>query len=253
MIFYITTHDGNIQAAEKIKSLFENKNVEYYFVYGKDPKATVEPCIIVDVEEAYENLPLKTYFLVEHFLKTKHEVLVKLDDDTFVDVDKIQSNSPKEDYVGLFVKYTKTDKNSIYHWYKIKTESYKIKKPLFELDYAEGSLYFLNRKAATAVYEFGQEFFANTPSQYIGEDVKVGMCLADTEKFSRKDITFPWLPYYEISEDFSFIHPVHPILLNKLKECKNKEEMMDVLRKLMFLNDNLKREIYLNKELAKIK
>ena len=252
MIFYITTHDANIRAAEKIKTLFANKNVEYYFVYGKEAKQVVEPCIRVDVEEAYENLPLKTYFLVEHFLKTEHQVMIKMDDDTYVDVDKLLENSHEEEYEGLFVNYTKSDKNSIYHWYKIKTEKYKIKKPSFDLSYAEGSLYYLNRKAAKAVCEVGQEFFKNVPESYIGEDIKVGMCLIDQEKFSRKDITKQWMPYYEISVDFSFVHPVHPILIDKLIECKTIEEKRKQLLKYMFLNDNLKREAYLNKELDKL-
>jgi hypothetical protein len=251
MIFYITTHDGNYEAASKIKSLFENKNVAYYFVYGKNSTKKVEPSLEVDVDEAYENLPLKTYFLIEHFLKnTEENVLVKMDDDTFVDVDKILNNTHEEDYVGLFVKYTKSLKNSIYHWYKIKTESYKIQKPSFDLSYAEGSLYFLNRKAAQAVYNFGYDFFVNVPEQYIGEDIKVGMCLPESE-FSRKDITKPWIPFYEISTDFSFIHPVHPFLIDKLKTCNSIEEQLVYLNKFKFLNDNIKREIYLNKELSK--
>lgn len=252
MIFYITTHDGNIKAAEQIKTLFENKNVEYYFVYGREAKQVVEPCIRVDVEEAYENLPLKTYFLVEHFLKSNHDVMVKMDDDTYVDVDKLIADPNGEDYIGFFVTYTKSDKNSIYHWYKIKTESYKIKKPSFNLRYAEGSLYFLSRKAAKAVYDIGQEFYENVPEFYIGEDIKVGMCLTDTKEFLQKDITKPWMPYYEISEDFSIIHPVHPILLGKLAVCKTQQEMMNQMLKYMFLNDNLKREKYLDNELAKL-
>lgn len=252
MIFYITTHDGNLNAARAIKSLFENTDVEYYFVYGKGAKEKIEPSIEVDVEEAYENLPLKTYYLIDHFLKTDHKIMVKMDDDTFVNVNKITNNPPEEDYVGLFVTYTKSLKNSIYHWYKIKTDAYKIQKPSFEVHYAEGSLYFLNRKAAAAVHGFGADFFVNVPECYIGEDIKVGMCLADKTKFSRKDITTPWLPYYEISTDFSFIHPVSPPLIEKLKLCDTIESKLEQLRKGMFLNDNFKRELFLNRELDKL-
>lgn len=252
MIFYITTHDGNFEAASQIKTLFEGKNVTYYFVYGRGAKNKVEPFLEVDVEEAYENLPLKTYFLIEHFLKnTQDDILIKMDDDTFVDVDKIINSSHKEDYVGLFVKYTKSLKNSIYHWYKIKTESYKIQKPSFDLSYAEGSLYFLNRKASQAVYDYGYDFFVNVPEHYIGEDIKVGMCLPESQ-FTRKDITKPHLPFYEISEDFSFIHPVHPSLISKLKSCKTREDMISYLNRFKFLNDNIKREIYLSKELSRL-
>lgn len=250
MIFYITTHDQNIEAANKIKALFEGKNVSYFFVYGRNPKQKVEPSLEVDVDEAYENLPLKTYFLIEHFLQNfPNDILVKMDDDTFVDVEAIISNPYPEDYVGLFVKYTKSLKNSIYHWYKIKTEDYRIQKPSFDLSYAEGSLYFLSFKAAQAVYNFGKEFFINIPEHYIGEDIKVGMCLPEPE-FSRKDITKPWVPFYEISTDFSFIHPVHPHLIDKLHTCKTIEDKICLLNRFKFLNDNIKREIYLKKELS---
>lgn len=252
MIFYITTHDKNIKAANKIKSLFENIDATYYFVYGKGAQEKTEPFLEVNVDEAYENLPLKTYFITEHFLKqTREKVLIKMNDDTFIDPKQILATSYEEDYTGLFVNYTESLINSIYHWYKIKNKEYMIPKPSFNLSYAEGSFYCLSRNAAQAVYQRGYSFFANTPEHYIGEDIKVGMCLSECN-FTRKDITKRWLPYYEVSADFSIIHPVHPNLFDKLKLCRTVDKKIELLRKNLFLNDNLKREIFLQKKLKEI-
>ena len=69
MIFYITTYERSRNNALKVKEMLDKTNYKFYFVYGKDQKNKVEPYIEVDIEEKYENLPLKTYFLLEHFLK----------------------------------------------------------------------------------------------------------------------------------------------------------------------------------------
>lgn len=250
MIFYITTHEGNIKYANQIQEMFKDSGLEYYFVYGKTPQNYLEPKLILDVEESYENLPLKTYYITEHFLSTSHSYMVKMDDDTYIDFEKLKQQNFTEDYIGMFLTYPDDERSKIFHWYTVKTPEYLVKKPTFNLNYAEGGCYILSRKAAQAVYNHGYDFFDSTPATYLGEDVKVGMCL-ESEEYTKIDLMDNEGMYYEIAKDFLFIHPVNFILFNKLKNTSN-DEKRAILNKYNFLNLNVRRDIFLNKKLKEL-
>lgn len=252
MIFYITTHDENEHAARAMKELFKGSDIPYVFVYGKHSKNQIAPFIEVECEEKYENLPLKTYLTIEHFVNSGHDRFFKIDDDTFVDTEKVKSISFTEDYIGMFRTHPTTAKNSIYHWYKLKTDEFKVpKKHIPNLTYAEGASYSLSKKAAQIVYNKGREFYVNTPETYLGEDVKVGIAL-EKENITKRDIKSQERLPYEIAEDFLFIHPVHHTLFKKLKNTTN-EEKQTLLLRYNILNVNIKREIYLTNKLSELK
>lgn len=251
MIFYIITCEKNLKRAKKIKTRFENTGVEYYFVYSKDPQQKLEPYIEVDCKEAYEDLPLKTYGLVNHFLHTDHDYMAKLDDDTFLDLNKLNSLSLKEDYIGLFANYTLDTKSTIFHWYKIDNEDYKIQKKVFELYYAEGACYFLSKKAAHLISNKGKNFYANSPSTYLGEDIKVGMALSGCD-ITIKNLRTNYEMFYEMTEDCMIIHPVETFVIEKLEKCKSDKEKKDILLKYNFLNTNLRRETFLNQKIKEL-
>jgi len=246
MIFYITTHEKNIEQAKVIKAVFEKTDYEYYFVYGKGNTLKLEPYIEVNCNEVYENLPLKTYYITEHFIKSDHDYMMKMDDDTYVDLNKLKNTTFTEDYIGMFLNHTVSAKNSIFHWYKIKTEEFKVQKPVFDMYYAEGGGYFLSKKAAHAIYDAGEEFFINTPSTYMGEDVKVGMCLAHDD-IIKKNLMNNCKLFYEMADDCLIIHPVHTAIYNRLVECETEEGKRQILMSNNFLNTNVKREAYLTK------
>lgn len=244
MIYYITTHEKNKQAASLIKKQFDQAAVSYAFVYGKESVEPLEPFIRVDCEESYENLPLKTFLLIEHFLKSGNERMVKLDDDTLVDVPKLAQLLKTEDYIGMFTVQDDTVKNTMYHWYKIKNNSFRVPKKIIKnVPYAHGACYCLSKKAAQIVYNKGRDFYVNTPSTYLGEDIKVGIALLDSD-VTRKDITSNESLFYEIAKDFAIVHPVHSLLFEKIKNATNQEKQ-SILRKYEILNANKLRDSFL--------
>lgn len=244
MIYYITTYDKNRHAAQIIKSHFDNTSVSYFFVYGKGCINPLEPYIEVDCEECYEQLPLKTFLILEHFLKSGHTHMSKVDDDTLIDIEKSKTIITTEDYVGIFETPDNTIKNRIFHWFKIQNPLFKVpKKVTSNISYAQGACYFLSRHAAEIAYNKGREFYVNTPQSYLGEDVKIGMALTD-ERVIKKDIKSKESLLYEIAENFLFIHPVHFLIYNKL-DLASAEEKLLLLKKYNSLNANCKREVYL--------
>ena len=246
MKIYITTYDKRLSYAQQIKNMLKDCPYEYFFVYGKGNTQKLDPYIEVDVEEAYENLPEKTFCLVEHFLKTtKNDILMKMDDDVFIDLEKLKRyENIKEDYVGYFHAYELGEFGKYFHWYKIKNPEYKIFKRHFRLSYCEGALYFLSRKSCEKIIKDGREFYKNTPKTYLGEDVHVGMSLEDSA-ISKKDIKLITELQYEITEDYMSIHPISLSIFDKLKKSKTNEEKLEVLTKYNFLNENALRFTYL--------
>lgn len=252
MIFYITTHGKNAKYSNELNKIFKKFNFEYYFVYGRNQENKIHPYIEVDCVDSYENLPLKTYLLIDHFLnKTNASHLIKMDDDTFVDLHKIKDLKLDADYIGPFVDYPSDIKSEIFHWFKIDNESYKTRKKTFNLSYAEGSFYVLNRKSCNKIIDIGYDFFVNTPENYLGEDIKIGMCLSDND-ITKKDITNYQIPYYEIMGDYTIIHPIHHTLFEKINVLNSNNEIKNLLIKYKFLNDNIKREMYLKDMIKKL-
>ena len=246
MIFYITTCSKREKYAKEVKKYFEGTGVEYFFVYGKDQTSKIEPYVEVDCEDSYENLPMKTFLSIKHFIETgRGNLFVKIDDDTYLDLSKVKQMAVKADYTGPFVPYIPTIHNKLFHWFKVKDSKYKVKKKTFDLSYAEGSFYILSKKACNTIINKGIEFFVNTPETYLGEDVKIGMCLLQND-ITKEDITKIIVPHYESAADFLFIHPVHYLLFSKLKNCNSTEETKTILTKFLCLNDNIAREAYLN-------
>jgi hypothetical protein len=245
-MIYVTACSKREKYAIEVKKHFDQSNTKYCFVYGRNQSNKIDPFIEVDCEDAYENLPLKTYLLVQHFIRSDEDLLIKINDDTFLDTAKLSNITFDSDYTGMFVPYSSTKYNKMFHWFKVSDDAYKVEKRTFDLSYAEGSFYALSRKACNMISSKGQEFFENTPETYLGEDVKVGMCLTDPS-ISRSDVSNNTVPWYECALDFFAIHPVHYVLFPKLRQCKTQQQTKDVLGKFLSLNDNIAREAYLNK------
>ena len=248
MKIYITTCDKRLSYAKQIKEMLRNCPHEYFFVYGKGNTQKLEPYVEFDFQEAYENLAEKTFCLVEHFLKHfNDEKLLKMNDYTFVDLEKLKCwENVSEDYVGYFNSTGHDEIGTYFHWYKMENPEYKVLKRNVVLNFAEGSMYILSRKACEKILTDGRSAFTNTPSTYLGEDFRVGISLEHpsiTKKCIKEPIDLP----YEITEDFMSIHPVCSVMFNKLKEAKTNEEKKQVLIKYNFLNENLHRLEYLKK------
>jgi len=249
MKIYVTSCDKRVGYARKAKEMLKDSPHEYFFVYGKGNTNKIEPYIEFDFEESYENLAEKTFCLVEHHLKNfGDEKLLKMDDDNFLDVKKVgRYETAPEDYIGHFHNYQLHDwYDQYFHWYKVENPEYKRPKKTFELDFAEGGVFILSRKACEKIVKDGREFFKNTPETYLGEDVRVAMSLNDPS-IVKKDIKISTGLGYEITEDFIAIHPVHMHLFGKLMAANTNEEKAEILKKYNFMNENIHRAEFFKK------
>lgn len=245
MLLYITTCDERLSYAMKMKAMLARSPYPYVFVYGRGNRHRLNPYIEIPVKESYENLSSKTYFLVKHFLTQNDPQLVKLNDDTFLDFDKLKRyESATQDYIGFFHSFHDARFSKFFHWYKVKNPAFRVFKQIVSCNYAEGAMYILSRKACERIVQFGEDYFTSTPETYLGEDVRVGMAL-DDPSIVKWDIKHPNDLDYEITEDFMSIHPVSLLMFDKLAEAETNEAKMEVLTKFYSLNENARRNKYL--------
>lgn len=182
--------------------------------------------ILLRCQERYEQLVNKTYNFLKYIDLTyyDYEYIFKCDDDTFIDVNTFKNiNLDGCDYAGVFTT-TPDEKNvddeflkkwQTLHWNKCSSE-YHVKKHVhFNLTYAYGGAgYFLSKKAVKHILSYDESEFKNTPQTYIGEDVKIGLCLQDY-KFKKLNLK----EYIEFDKDIDVMKngaTFHPISSNNM-------------------------------------
>lgn len=245
IICYITTCSKNYRRAKLCKQYLDRQNVEYYFVYGSPATTTVSPNLIFsDLRESYSQLAHKTYKIVTHFIHTGADILIKADDDTFIDFKNLPGEIFDKDYCGILNSIsTRFENPKLWHSYRMKeygnNEEYLKSPNVVNHDYINGGFYTLSRKAAEYIYNTSENVFINTPEKYMSEDKRVGSILtrhADIKIHSTGILRCTAdreLLDLEISTNFSSIHPVHPLLFSKLE---NAVDRYAVLKKYDFLN-----------------
>lgn len=223
-----------------MKECLKDCPYEFYFVYGKDNENKVEPFLEFDFEEIYDNLPEKTYCIIDHFLKTGDDKLVKIDDDTLLDLEQLKKyESSKEDYIGCFVNAGHSgqyDKQQYIDLYRVKNPHYKELKTKYPIQYAEGGFYILSRKACEELAKNKSHFCGLSGETFISEDTLVGICLM-SPTFSKNNLKlYNDLPY-DMTYDFVSIHPVNLTLFDRLKKIKYCQERLELLSKYRYMNE----------------
>ena len=243
-----------------MNSLDKNK-FDVKFVYSNgDDRGTSETDSEIrfsNVEESYENLPLKTYSLFSYFNKwmlDRYHSIFKCNDDIFIDGNLLnQLDFSNYDYVGKFnypissyLEFSKIKKSKKIHWHKCRPEWHLDKKVYPGLKYAEGSGYYVSRESISNMLKTDPNFWVNTPETYKGEDVAVGLCLNHVDlrlrmldtKNQTRHINCP----LDIWENGILIHPVHHSLIRGMYALKNVDERLQLLYDNKHLNDYVIRD-----------
>ena len=251
-VVYVATCSRNCRRARTVKQHLDTFQVPYHFVYGQQSDTVIEPALRVDCVESYSQLIHKTRKIIEHFVyDTDAEYLIKIDDDTFLDATKLPPEMFEYDYGGCINAYEKR-KNTPQCWNNYKMLEYGVDTKYIDVpnvsavDYANGGFYFLSRAAATFILTFSEGEFTNTPETYLGEDLKIGTVIAQNKDLKILDMRIESVADFDITTNYSSIHPVSPIMFSKLNKCSCGAETAEILKKYNFLNTHNKINNYLN-------
>lgn len=177
----------NISRVEHIERLKMYEGVDQYYIISKyDLSFPHENKIVVDVKIGYENLIYTTIEFLKHFLNSKYEYCFKCDDDSFVDIARLQCLNYKNfDYCGFLIN---TSVNNYIDYYEKKGYIYEQKfKDEYLYKFAVGGGYFLSKKATEYVvenYQDSYEYYRHNTLKMRGcEDRMVGQLIHNYKKF----------------------------------------------------------------------
>lgn len=222
-----------------IKDL-KKHGIDYRFFIGNKTETKHNDVVCLDVDDSYEGLRVKSIESFKYCLQNfNFDYLLKVDDDTFVDIDELVKLKNISEYTGwlsslekhkqhlkLYTNYMKCRslRKDLNHEYfkKIKNNFY----------YAVGAFYFIRKDLLEKIIEMSySDLVFKTILQ---EDISIGY-LANKLKIIPKDISskFSW---YQISNN-TFFHPIHTLLFKDLHNIKNIENRKKLLKQKIMLNN----------------
>jgi hypothetical protein len=255
-ILFVYTTRERYNYAKILKS--QLTGIDFLFVYHQDGKLNndnlVEPYILFEEKECYENLPLKTYNCLNYFLKTNKEFFIKMNDDCVVDIKKLDLNMASFRNYDIIGKQIKNDyitfsekelfKAKHIHYFKIKS-SKLTPKQIIDVPYVEGSFYILSRNVVTKVIsKFKKQDFNRNLNEFIGEDMTMGMFLNSFKDTKILDITLKTVLDMDITKDFISIHPTNYIFMEKIFKM-NDDDKLKFLSKIQFCNEYVLKDKFL--------
>jgi len=246
LLVFITTYNKNVGRINTIENTWakklKEKNIPYFFISGDNLEVNAPTIKLNDFVESYEQLPLKSFHLFKESLNYEYDYILKADDDTFLNIDLLNGDILKFDYIG---KFNNPSNAPNLHYYKC-NDNFKVPKKAAKYKYAEGGMYILSRKAVQKIVELPEKTFINTPENYKGEDVLVGDILHgdDFTKLDIKDVELSKKLNMDITKNGLSLHPVHSIIMPKIYNLSFDEQIKKLLENPV-LNDYNRRDIYL--------
>jgi len=179
---------NNVEQQKIITEHLKNK-IEFIFVIGENKEDKLEDNILkLNVDDSYEYLHIKVVKAFDFIYKKIKRNIVKIDDDSFINLKNFKNYNFDFDYGG-FINYGKTV-NYTYHQSKIKDKRFF--SPLTdkkEYEFALGGGYFLSKKALKVFlnnYKNNSEYFNHLTFKKGREDRIIGQTL--TPFFTKLDI-----------------------------------------------------------------
>jgi len=223
-IILITSCKKNIQKQELLRAVLKNSGLEYYFLIGDSHTTFLkDDTLNIKVLDTYEMLHLKVVKGLLFFKKYKKNIL-KIDDDSFIDIKRIKQYNFNFDYGGFFHHSGRGP--FTYHAEKVTDKRYSstIESNLI-YDFCNGGGYFLSLKAQRLFfknYKSSEEYSNHLRFLKGREDRLIGQTLYPF--FSRLIIRKDGRSLSKHKEGVSFsvfddtiIHPVNKQEFNALR------------------------------------
>jgi len=178
LLILITSCGKNNKKQDFQRELFKNSSLNYFFLIGGSTQSYINRDVLyLNAPDTYEMLHLKIVEAIK-FFKAKHNIL-KIDDDTLVDINKLKRFNFSFDYGGYIANSGKGDYD--YHCEKIIDKRYSsIIKSELKYKFAYGGGYYLSKKAQKIFlknYSNSEEYYNHLKFLKGREDRLIGQTL----------------------------------------------------------------------------
>lgn len=254
---------NQIENLKKHASLLTEYNIHPIFVTADKELDTKGYNVIQieTIEEKYTNLAQKVMNCFEHLQQTySFDYLIKIDDDTLFNVDRLDCNIFTHDYIGLFFDHFTDNEIKIhlpnYNLY----ETIKLYPSIYtnsNFKFAAGNFYVLSNKAVKRVLEHKLVLNACYEENVrVNEDQFIGYCLQkdDITKYDyRYETKETKDQVLQITSNLTSLHPISNFLFQTMIPLSPEEQLKTLIKSasLMYrkvlleqLKQNLKNVIF---------
>jgi len=247
----VGTCPKNFNFIKHYDDLFKFYNFDnYIYFYGTD-KLNHDKSVCLNTSDCYSNLTKKTFLLFKYFIEHREEeYLVKIDDDTFIDIDELKKIDTKNyDIIGKrasLKNHMLTVKNSYKKYIKQnnlrKNYNFDYLKQIknVDFDYTEGNFVIFSRDLIINILNTAKKIINENNIDITAipqEDIAVGyVCSKINHKILDIKYIFFDHTFYGIDNLNIHFHPIPVILLKKMIKNKNFEDRLKLCKDFIFLN-----------------
>jgi len=238
ILLAICTYKDNLNRAKHLEQIFNKYNFKNYFFYHGEGDCRDERFINLHTSDCYSNLTAKTYKMLDHFNGMDFDYLVKIDDDTFLDINELHDLDVNDhEYIGGVSSLNDHLKN--FEFYKDYLISRSLKKDisfaytnkLTDFNYVMGNFCIFKKDIISRILQFCKTntLHAEIPQ----EDISVGY-VCNQINAKTLDIS-SHIPFYHITKNISY-HPVPPMLHNLFVDAFTRENRLSLCNRFLPAN-----------------
>lgn len=239
----ICTCKQNLNKALFYENFFKRFKFNNYFFYHGEGVSPSSKFINLNISDCYSNLTKKTYSMLERFKDFNFDYLIKIDDDTFLDVNELYNLDVQDsDYIGGSSSLNMHLKN--FDFYKEYLLSKSLKKDidfnytnnLSDFKYILGNFCILRKDLIFKILEYIKDdiIFDKIPQ----EDISIGY-VCDKINAKLLDISDN-IPFYHITKNISY-HPLSFVLFNMFFNEKDKVKRVNLCNRFLPFNKYFKK------------
>ena len=210
------------------------KNTPYFIFTGSN--SNKHNHIKLECADDYFSLREKTIKLLKWFINTSYDFLIKIDDDTYIDIPELL-RLPTCSYAGAFIDFLQLSKDRNYHLEYVHKNCNKKQDVKYfdditlDFKYAEGGCYILDKLTVKQILSY---LDAHTIPEIIQEDITVGyICNKLGTVITDYSIALPWYDCTHFS-----VHPCSVPLIILLSKCNNAKQRQSLCKRFMGCGNN---------------
>lgn len=234
----ICTCDKNLTRTPHLEKIYKQYNFNNYFFYFGSGIPLSSKYISLNTSDCYSNLTLKTYEMFKYVQNLDFDYLVKVDDDTFLDINQLSKlNLKNYDYIGSSSSLSKHLEN--FNYYKEYLISKSLKKnidfsytsKLTDFPYIMGNFCIFKKELILKILKFclKDRLHIEIPQ----EDISVGYVCSKVNS-NLLDIGEN-IPFYHITKNISY-HPVPFMLQNLFFKSESKKQRLSLCKSFLLTN-----------------
>lgn len=238
ILLVICTCKNNLSKAAFLENFFNSYGFNNYYFYHGEGNSPSKKFIKLNISDCYSNLTQKTYKMLEFFKNFKFDYLVKIDDDTFLDINLLHElNVGNADYIGGASSLKNHLNNfEFYKEYLLnrslkKDINFDYTKNLKNFNYILGNFCIFKKSIIQKILQCSKKdkICMKIPQ----EDISVGY-ICKKIKAKLLDISEN-IPFYHITKNISY-HPIPLILFKLFQISSSKRDRVILCNRFIALN-----------------